>query len=390
MTLTCLIVEDEPLARKLLTQYVEKVPGLELLAALASPLAALDFLKDNTPDVLFLDVQMPEITGIGLLKILRQKPIVVLTTAYSEYAIEGYELDVTDYLLKPITFTRFLKCVEKVRQIARPELPHPATPTSPAPAAAPDTLPPADSLALLDSLPTPNYFGSTRDYTASADSLTAPVDYSAKDSMWVDFESQEIHLYGDASVKYQAIDLKANHIVLNYGTNIVVAGPLPDSIGQPAGFPEFTDGGQSFTAKGMRYNFKSRKGIVYSTTTTHDDIYIRGGNSKFISGAVAVNDSTQADVIYTEGAIFTTCSDEHPHFGIRTRRAKIIPNKLAVIGPSNLDSSLIELLQQLVNRDFQYFGKLCDGNVSHVVLSAAEQSVLSFVPLQRTSAHGQP
>ena len=208
---------------------------------------------------------------------------------------------------------------------------------STAPAAAPDTLPPADSLALLDSLPTPNYFGSTRDYTASADSLTAPVDYSAKDSMWVDFESQEIHLYGDASVKYQAIDLKANHIVLNYGTNIVVAGPLPDSIGQPAGFPEFTDGGQSFTAKGMRYNFKSRKGIVYSTTTTHDDIYIRGGNSKFISGAVAVNDSTQADVIYTEGAIFTTCSDEHPHFGIRTRRAKIIPNKLAVIGPSNLE-----------------------------------------------------
>ena len=142
MTLTCLIVEDEPLARKLLTQYVEKVPGLELLAALASPLAALDFLKDNTPDVLFLDVQMPEITGIGLLKILRQKPIVVLTTAYSEYAIEGYELDVTDYLLKPITFTRFLKCVEKVRQIARPELPHPATPTSPAPAAAPENAAP--------------------------------------------------------------------------------------------------------------------------------------------------------------------------------------------------------------------------------------------------------
>ncbi|PHI18506.1 DNA-binding response regulator [Lewinellaceae bacterium SD302] len=117
MTLTCLIVEDEPLARKLLTQYVEKVPSLELLAALDSPLAALEFLKNNHPDVLFLDVQMPEITGIGLLKILQRKPIVVLTTAYSEYAIEGYELDVTDYLLKPITFERFLKCVEKIHRV---------------------------------------------------------------------------------------------------------------------------------------------------------------------------------------------------------------------------------------------------------------------------------
>jgi DNA-binding LytR/AlgR family response regulator len=134
MTLTCLIVEDEPMARKLMMQYVEKTPRLRLLAALASPLAALEFLKDNKPDVLFLDVQMPEITGIGLLKILPTKPIVVLTTAYSDYAIEGYELDVTDYLLKPITFERFLKCVEKVSQVAGSGSPYPAPLTSPAPA----------------------------------------------------------------------------------------------------------------------------------------------------------------------------------------------------------------------------------------------------------------
>ena len=120
MDLTCLIVEDEPMARKLLTQYVEKVPGLTLMEALSSPLAALDFLKQNEPDILFLDVQMPEITGIDLLKILQNKPVVVLTTAYSEYAIEGYELDVTDYLLKPITFERFLKCVEKIRSKQEP------------------------------------------------------------------------------------------------------------------------------------------------------------------------------------------------------------------------------------------------------------------------------
>lgn len=120
MNLSCVIVEDEPMARKLLTQYVDKVPGLRLMAALPSPLAALEFLKENEPDILFLDVQMPEITGIDLLKILEKKPVVVLTTAYSEYAIEGYELDVTDYLLKPITFERFLKCVEKIKRKQAP------------------------------------------------------------------------------------------------------------------------------------------------------------------------------------------------------------------------------------------------------------------------------
>jgi DNA-binding LytR/AlgR family response regulator len=127
------------MARKLLIQYVNKVPGLKLVAELSSPLAALDFLQENRPDVLFLDVQMPEITGIGLLKIIPHKPIVVLTTAYSEYALEGYELDVTDYLLKPITFERFLKCVEKIRQVAG--LSHPPTDTAPAPAPASTTSP---------------------------------------------------------------------------------------------------------------------------------------------------------------------------------------------------------------------------------------------------------
>lgn len=217
-----------------------------------------------------------------------------------------------------------------------------------APAAAPDTLPPypvsndTTSLSTLllnqDSIvKPPKYAGSSADYQMSPDSLTAAVDYAANDSMWVDFETQEIHLYGDATVNYQTISLKANHIILNYSTNIVNAGPLPDSTGRPAGFPEFSDGGQSFDAKSMRYNFKTRKGIVYGTTTTQDDIFVRGDKSKFVSGAITVNDTTKADVIYTEGAIFTTCSAEHPHFGIRTRKAKIVPNRLAVIGPSNLE-----------------------------------------------------
>lgn len=116
MTLSCVIVEDEPMARQLLTQYIDKVDTLQLLSSFANPLKALDFLRGNEPDILFLDVQMPEITGIALLKILKTQPVIILTTAYSQYAIEGYELDVTDYLLKPITFERFLKAVEKASQ----------------------------------------------------------------------------------------------------------------------------------------------------------------------------------------------------------------------------------------------------------------------------------
>lgn len=110
---TCIIVEDEPLARSLMETYVRKVPYLQLVQSFSDPLKALDFLRENTVDILFSDIQMPEITGITLLKILQKKPLIILTTAYSEYAIEGYELDVLDYLLKPITFERFLKSVEK-------------------------------------------------------------------------------------------------------------------------------------------------------------------------------------------------------------------------------------------------------------------------------------
>jgi DNA-binding LytR/AlgR family response regulator len=109
-----MIVDDEPLARSLLTQYVAKVPSLELIQACSNPLEALDVLRESSIDLLLLDIQMPDLTGINLLKILPKKPLVILTTAYSEYALEGYELDVIDYLLKPITLERFLKAIEKV------------------------------------------------------------------------------------------------------------------------------------------------------------------------------------------------------------------------------------------------------------------------------------
>lgn len=116
MNITCLIVEDEPLARNLLTDYVKKVPSLELVEVCSSPLAALEVLKQKKVDLLFLDIHMPEITGITLLKVLQKKPLVILTTAYSEYALESYDFDVVDYLLKPITLERFLRAVDKASQ----------------------------------------------------------------------------------------------------------------------------------------------------------------------------------------------------------------------------------------------------------------------------------
>ena len=120
MKLKCLIVEDEPLARNLLSDYVKKVSYLELVEASSNPLRALEVLRNNQIDLMFLDIQMPEITGITLLKTLQKKPFVILTTAYSEYALESYDLDVVDYLLKPITFDRFLKALDKASQRITP------------------------------------------------------------------------------------------------------------------------------------------------------------------------------------------------------------------------------------------------------------------------------
>lgn len=111
--MTCIIIDDEPLALDLLETYIPKVPFLELKGAFSNPFEASDYLKNNAVDLVFLDIQMPDITGIQWLKTLSQPPIVIFTTAYSKYAVEGFNLDVLDYLLKPFDFKRFLKAVNK-------------------------------------------------------------------------------------------------------------------------------------------------------------------------------------------------------------------------------------------------------------------------------------
>jgi two-component system LytT family response regulator len=116
----CLVVDDEPLALHILEDYISKMPFLQLVKATTNPIEALTIVQAAEADLVFLDVQMPELTGIQFLKIANGKAKVILTTAYPQYALEGYELDVVDYLLKPIAFDRFFKSVQKAQSIIQP------------------------------------------------------------------------------------------------------------------------------------------------------------------------------------------------------------------------------------------------------------------------------
>ncbi|GAB3924662.1 LytR/AlgR family response regulator transcription factor [Larkinella terrae] len=113
MKMRCLIIDDEPLAHDVIRTYAEGIPFLEICGHCYRATEALDFLSQNPVDLLFLDIRMPRLTGLELLKTLIQKPLVIITSAYEEYALEGYDLDVSDYLLKPFRFDRFLKAVNR-------------------------------------------------------------------------------------------------------------------------------------------------------------------------------------------------------------------------------------------------------------------------------------
>ncbi len=113
----CIIVDDEPLALDILENYIQRVPHLNLVKRCKNALEAYDFLQRESVDLIFLDIHMPELTGIDFLKSLSSRPLVIFTTAYSNYAMEGFNLDVLDYLLKPIAFDRFLKAVDKASRL---------------------------------------------------------------------------------------------------------------------------------------------------------------------------------------------------------------------------------------------------------------------------------
>ena len=113
MIINCLIIDDEPLAINVIKNHIKEIDNINVIDTFNSAIDALNFMKSNTVDLLFLDINMPLLDGLDFIKSLDKKPMIVITTAYSEYAIKTYELEVLDYLMKPISFPRFLKAVNR-------------------------------------------------------------------------------------------------------------------------------------------------------------------------------------------------------------------------------------------------------------------------------------
>jgi two-component system LytT family response regulator len=119
MILKCIAIDDEPLALKLISAYVSRLPFLQMVQSFENAVSAAEFLRHNVIDVLFIDINMPDITGIDLVRSLDSKPIIIFTTAYRNFAVEGFELEAVDYLLKPISFDRFTKAADKAAELYR-------------------------------------------------------------------------------------------------------------------------------------------------------------------------------------------------------------------------------------------------------------------------------
>ena len=205
-----------------------------------------------------------------------------------------------------------------------------------------DTIPPVDTVSTptIDStsIPTRSTPSTTTTVKISKDSPDAPIEYVADDSMRFDIKNNLLYLYGNANVTQQTINLTADFIVIDWANNVVTAEGTKDSLGRTTGRPEFKDGEDGFTSRKMQYNFNTKKGKVFDAITQENDLYIHGENSKILQDAhYDHKDSSFHDVIYNEDAIFTTCNHENPHFGIRAKRLKMIPDKIAVVGRSNIE-----------------------------------------------------
>lgn len=119
--LNCIIADDEPIARQIVESYIDAIPYLNIVASCKNAFEVLEVLQDKKVDVLFLDINMPKLSGLSLLKTMQKRPNVIITTAYPEYAIEGFELSVTDYLVKPFSLERFMQAIQKVNKTKEAE-----------------------------------------------------------------------------------------------------------------------------------------------------------------------------------------------------------------------------------------------------------------------------
>ncbi len=232
----------------------------------------------------------------------------------------------------------------QVRESALPPLvldtiaPNPASPASiktrPGTGLSLDTLPP-NAASSTAATATDSVVVDLSKIKTSSDGLTEEIAYAAQDSMWFDVTNKQVHLYGAASVKYTTLEIKSGYILLDYAKNEVTASMIADSSGQMVGEPEFKDKDQAFTANKLRYNFKSKKGIIYEARTQQDDLFVLGQKAKFVGAPDS--DTSGRNTIYNYNALITTCNADHPHFGVRTKKLKVIPDKLVVTGLSNVE-----------------------------------------------------
>ncbi len=172
----------------------------------------------------------------------------------------------------------------------------------------------------------------------SPDSPDEPVEYDCRDSMDYDIKNKKVYLYGEAIVVQNTLKLTAERITIDFGNNIVIAEGLSDSLGNRIGNPIFDEGEQNFSAKKIKFNFKTKKGKVYDAVTQEGDLYIHGSESKIIQGIKAnPADTISDDIAYNRNSIFTTCNHPEPHFGIRAKKVKMVSGKVAVVGPANIE-----------------------------------------------------
>lgn len=185
----------------------------------------------------------------------------------------------------------------------------------------------------LDTIPVPIEGG----IRYSKDSVDMPVQYESADSMIYDLVERKVYLYDNAEVFYEQYQLKAGYIEFNFLTNVATATCLIDSAGNEVQCPFFDDKTQQFTCRRIEFNFKTKKGKIYDASTQQGDGYLVSNATKFISkGGDSTTDNSQ-NILYSQGCLYTTCDAGHPHFGIRASKAKIIPGKLIVVGPSFLE-----------------------------------------------------
>lgn len=171
--------------------------------------------------------------------------------------------------------------------------------------------------------------------TMSKDSLDAKVEYGSLDSNYFDNKAKQVHLFGEAYVRYKDLELTADYIIVDLDSSIATAQGRLDSLGRMRGEPHFKMGQEEFSFKKMRYNFQTRRGIIYEALTKEADLYIHARKTKFV--AADPDQGIQDDILYAKGGLITSCDHPHPHFGIRASKVKTIPDKLAVVGTSHLE-----------------------------------------------------